>query len=214
MKFNFLCSVCWQLFDVLSFFLLVIVFYVIILINWRKIKYHTFSKSNIKMIDKSNNTPNRNRRPFTFLTISLYYLHPKDICVKTSKRITRIPFCLHTDQDNITYKGSLWSWSCSSWIYLCSRCLSPLLLSVQISIRANSTTLCDGVCRLLAAGRWYSHGPPVSSTNETDRHDIAEIFLKVALNTIKQISKHKLPSWICGSNITFLFFFVFKLFVL
>jgi hypothetical protein len=27
---------------------------------------------------------------------------------------------------------------------------------------------------------------PVSSTNETDHHDIAEIFLKVALNTIKQ----------------------------
>jgi len=29
-------------------------------------------------------------------------------------------------------------------------------------------------------------GPPVSSTNKTDRHDIAEILLKVALNTIKQ----------------------------
>jgi hypothetical protein len=27
---------------------------------------------------------------------------------------------------------------------------------------------------------------PVSSTNETDHHDIAEILLKVALNTIKQ----------------------------
>jgi len=26
----------------------------------------------------------------------------------------------------------------------------------------------------------------VSSTNKTDRHDIAEIMLKVALNTIKQ----------------------------
>jgi hypothetical protein len=27
-------------------------------------------------------------------------------------------------------------------------------------------------------------GPPVSSTNKTDRHDITEILLKVALNTI------------------------------
>jgi hypothetical protein len=27
---------------------------------------------------------------------------------------------------------------------------------------------------------------PVSSTNKTDRHDITEILLKVALNTIKQ----------------------------
>jgi hypothetical protein len=30
----------------------------------------------------------------------------------------------------------------------------------------------------------FSAGPPVSSTNKTDRHDIAEILLKVALNTI------------------------------
>jgi hypothetical protein len=34
------------------------------------------------------------------------------------------------------------------------------------------------------AGRWFSPGTPVSSTNETDRHDITEISLKVALNTI------------------------------
>jgi hypothetical protein len=33
---------------------------------------------------------------------------------------------------------------------------------------------------------WYifSPGTPVSSTNKTDRHDITEILLKVALNTI------------------------------
>jgi hypothetical protein len=30
----------------------------------------------------------------------------------------------------------------------------------------------------------FSPGTPVSSTNKTDRHDIAEILLKVALNTI------------------------------
>jgi hypothetical protein len=33
---------------------------------------------------------------------------------------------------------------------------------------------------------WISPGNPVSSTNNTDRHDIAEILLKVALNTINQ----------------------------
>jgi hypothetical protein len=37
---------------------------------------------------------------------------------------------------------------------------------------------------LLATGRWVSPGSPVSSTNKTDRHDIAEILLSVALNTI------------------------------
>jgi hypothetical protein len=30
----------------------------------------------------------------------------------------------------------------------------------------------------------FSPGTPVSSSNRTDRHDIAEILLKVALNTI------------------------------
>jgi hypothetical protein len=36
------------------------------------------------------------------------------------------------------------------------------------------------------AGRWFSPGSPASSTNKTDRHDITEILLKVALNTINQ----------------------------
>jgi len=36
----------------------------------------------------------------------------------------------------------------------------------------------------VATGRWFSLGTPVSSTNKTDRHDITEIVLKVALNTI------------------------------
>jgi hypothetical protein len=46
------------------------------------------------------------------------------------------------------------------------------------------TMLCDKVCEWLAASRWFSPGTPVSSTNKTDRHDIAEILLKVALNII------------------------------
>jgi hypothetical protein len=36
---------------------------------------------------------------------------------------------------------------------------------------------------MLAHGRWISSGKPASSTNKTGRHDIAEILLKVALNT-------------------------------
>jgi hypothetical protein len=34
-------------------------------------------------------------------------------------------------------------------------------------------------------GRWFSPRLPVSSTNKADRHDIAKLLLKVALNTIK-----------------------------
>jgi hypothetical protein len=36
----------------------------------------------------------------------------------------------------------------------------------------------------IARGRWFSPGTPASSTTKTGRHDIAEILLKVALNTI------------------------------
>jgi hypothetical protein len=39
---------------------------------------------------------------------------------------------------------------------------------------------------LLAQGRWFSPGTPVSSTTKTGRHDIDEILLKVALNTTNQ----------------------------
>jgi hypothetical protein len=46
------------------------------------------------------------------------------------------------------------------------------------------TTLYEKVCQWLAAGRWFFPGTPVSSTNKTDRHEITEILLKVALNTI------------------------------
>ena len=38
----------------------------------------------------------------------------------------------------------------------------------------------------LREGQWFSPDIPVSSINKTDRHDIAEIFLKVALNTINK----------------------------
>jgi len=48
------------------------------------------------------------------------------------------------------------------------------------------TTLCDKVCQWHATGRWFSPGTPVSSTSKTDHHDIAELLLKVALNTINQ----------------------------
>jgi hypothetical protein len=38
---------------------------------------------------------------------------------------------------------------------------------------------------------WFSPGTPASSTTKTGNHDIAEILLKVALNTINQIKSTK-----------------------
>ena len=42
------------------------------------------------------------------------------------------------------------------------------------------------VYKLLTHGRWFSPGTPASSTTKTGRHDIADILLKVALNTINK----------------------------
>ena len=98
---------------------------------------------------------------------------------------------------NISYRniqGPSWPWSYGRWIYnyLCNQCLSPLMLWVWISFRARCKTLCDKVCQWLATGRWFAPGPLVSSINKTDRHDITEILLTVALNTIKQTYKNTL----------------------
>ena len=43
---------------------------------------------------------------------------------------------------------------------------------------------CDKVCQGLATGRWFSPGTLVFPTNKIDPHDITELLLKVALNTI------------------------------
>jgi hypothetical protein len=75
-----------------------------------------------------------------------------------------------------------------SWIfnYLCNEYLSTLKLWVWILLRQGvlDSTLCDKVCQWLATDQWFSQVNQVSSTNKTDCHDLTEILLKVALNTI------------------------------
>jgi hypothetical protein len=48
----------------------------------------------------------------------------------------------------------------------------------------------DKVYQLLAHVRWFSPGTPASSTTKTGRHDMAEILLKVTLNTKNQIKSN------------------------
>jgi hypothetical protein len=50
----------------------------------------------------------------------------------------------------------------------------------------------DKVYQLLAHGRWFSPGTPASSTTKTGRHDIAEILLKVSLNSKYQIKSNQI----------------------
>ena len=84
--------------------------------------------------------------------------------------------------------GPSWSWSYCSWIYnyLCNQWITTKIVTSNpdhgevYSIQYYF----DEVWQWLATGRWFSRGTPVSSTNKTNRHDIAEILLKVTLNTI------------------------------
>jgi hypothetical protein len=106
--------------------------------------------------------------------------------------------------------GPSWSWSYGSWIYnyLCNQCLSPLFSCEfePCSWRGVlDTTLCDKVCEWLATGLWFSLGPPVSSTNKTDRHDITEIL---------RIIKHIIYMF-CSQNLIHIKFFsiIFFLFI-
>jgi hypothetical protein len=52
---------------------------------------------------------------------------------------------------------------------------------------------------LLAHGQWFSPGIPASFTTKTGRHDIAEILLKVALNTKNQSNQNQ-PLLMKSSN--------------
>ena len=82
-------------------------------------------------------------------------------------------------------------WSYCSWIYNYNVPMQSVPSTTKVvkyeprSWRGIlDTTLSDKFCQWLATGWWFSPGMPVSSTNKTDRHDLTEILLKVALNTV------------------------------
>ena len=81
-----------------------------------------------------------------------------------------------------------WSWFHGNWIYnyLCNQCILPLTLWVRIPLMARWTRyniMCLSLS-VISAGRWFSPSTPISSTNETDRHYIAEVFLNMVWKII------------------------------
>ena len=86
---------------------------------------------------------------------------------------------------DISFTGT---WSYGTWIYnyRWNQCLSPLTFWVRLRSWRGVlyATLYDNVGQWLGTDRWFSSGTSVSSTNKTDRQDIFEILLKVALNII------------------------------
>ena len=108
-------------------------------------------------------------------------------------------------------QGPSWLWSYGSWIYnyLCSQCLSPLKFEFEHCSwwGVLDTTLCDKVCQWFVTGRSFYPGTTVSSTNKTDCHNVAEILLKVALNTIK-IKKRMHTIYMYKNNVVNFRFFI------
>ena len=66
--------------------------------------------------------------------------------------------------------------------------ISPLMLFVSLNLAHGNMYLIQHYVIKFVSDLWwvggFSQGTPVSSTNKTDRHDIVEILLKVALNTM------------------------------
>jgi hypothetical protein len=127
---------------------------------------------------------------YVLFHITFISLKTRRLKYKSAKRSCMLLLCYILI---ILYLRASWSWSYGSWIYnyQCNQCLSQLTLWVWNPFRWDmlDTTSCDKVCQLLEAGRWFPPIIPFSSTNNTDHQYIAEILLKVALNTIKQTQK-------------------------
>jgi hypothetical protein len=60
--------------------------------------------------------------------------------------------------------------------------LTPLMLEFE---SRSERGVQHYLIKFVSVGWWFSLGPPVSSTNKTVCQNIAEILLKVVLNTIK-----------------------------
>jgi hypothetical protein len=84
------------------------------------------------------------------------------------------------------HSGQFWIYN-----YLCNQCNWSYEFASRSGEVILNTTLCDTVCQWLVTCQWFSLGPPVSSTNKTNRQDITEISLKVAFNTNKQTNINK-----------------------
>ena len=74
--------------------------------------------------------------------------------------------------------------------------------------KSRCTALCDKACQSLSTGRWFSPGILVPTATKTDHHDITEILLKVALNTINPKPKPNLHLIFVLFCLSIFFFFL------
>ena len=77
-------------------------------------------------------------------------------------------------------------WICKWANHLSFLAMCPWTVLYCSLQQMDKTTSTSSVCQWPSTDRWFSPDTPISSTNKTDRHDITEILLQLALNTINQ----------------------------
>ena len=124
---------------------------------------------------------------FFFYFIFFVYLWTK--FVKLSGIIMEIECTIGEKLTVLLGKNWMYCWGHLWYLKINSNCYLTFFkrtLWARIPLRrgALDPTLCDTMCQWHTTGRWFSPDTPVSSTNKTDRHELIEILLEVALNTI------------------------------
>jgi hypothetical protein len=112
-----------------------------------------------------------------------FYIKKNNSMVNITRKISLPSYiCIYMPGTKlISNKWPSWPWSYSSWIYN-YLCLSPLMLQSWWG-RVVQHYVIKFVSDLRQVGG-FLRGLRFPPPNKTDRHDITEILLKVALNTI------------------------------
>jgi hypothetical protein len=92
------------------------------------------------------------------------------VCLSVMNQTNLFIKIIHQNWSLIVKMGPSCSWSYGSWNY------NYLMQSVHVTTNVVSSSPVQARCTQYTCGRLvFLPGTPVSSTNKTDRHDIAEI---------------------------------------
>ena len=119
---------------------------------------------------------------FILILILIHLLH--DIYQNIIKKNKRYLFTFVVILYLVLYLLLKGLWSYGSWINLQLPMQSVPITSDVVSLKLDQGEVY--IIMWFTTGLWFSPGP---STNKTDRHNINEIVLKVALNIITQTNK-------------------------
>jgi hypothetical protein len=156
--------------------------HLILLVHHMLAKHMSFSKWNKRMVPYS----------ITVYFVTLVFIHLNFHCWEACN-LNNLAIFFFFNQYNFNFYSNHYRGCRGRDRMVVGFKLPVQSVPITTNVRSNSTqarctddtTLCDKVCQWLATSQWFSPGTPVSFTNKTDRQDVTEILLKVALSTIK-----------------------------